>query len=71
MKLNWAERLMVNNPVRVMIQRLIIKWIGRSVAPDPAGQGPGSGLRPGRRGLPHPGEIPARRCSTPWTWTSA
>ena len=36
MKLNWAERLIVNNPVRVMIQRLIIKWIGRSVAPDPA-----------------------------------
>ena len=27
MKLNWAERLVVNNPVRVMIQRLIIKWI--------------------------------------------
>ncbi len=26
MKLNWAERLVVNNPVRVMIQRLIIKW---------------------------------------------
>ena len=27
MKLNWAERLVVNNPVRVMIQRGIIKWI--------------------------------------------
>jgi ubiquinone/menaquinone biosynthesis C-methylase UbiE len=27
MKLNWAERLIVNNPVRVMIQRLIIRWI--------------------------------------------
>ena len=27
MKLNWAERLVVNNPVRVMIQRCIIKWI--------------------------------------------
>ena len=27
MKLNWAERLVVNNPVRVVIQRLIIKWI--------------------------------------------
>jgi ubiquinone/menaquinone biosynthesis C-methylase UbiE len=26
-KLNWAERLVVNNPVRVMIQRGIIKWI--------------------------------------------
>ena len=27
MKLNWAERLVVNNPVRVMIQRGIIQWI--------------------------------------------
>jgi ubiquinone/menaquinone biosynthesis C-methylase UbiE len=27
MKLNWAERLVVNNPVRVMIQRLLIKWL--------------------------------------------
>jgi ubiquinone/menaquinone biosynthesis C-methylase UbiE len=26
-KINWAERLVVNNPVRVLIQRLIIKWI--------------------------------------------
>jgi ubiquinone/menaquinone biosynthesis C-methylase UbiE len=26
-KLNWAERLVVNNPVRVMIQRRIIQWI--------------------------------------------
>jgi ubiquinone/menaquinone biosynthesis C-methylase UbiE len=26
-KINWAERLMVNNPVRVMIQRRIIRWI--------------------------------------------
>jgi ubiquinone/menaquinone biosynthesis C-methylase UbiE len=26
-KLNWAERLVVNNPVRVMIQRLLIRWI--------------------------------------------
>jgi ubiquinone/menaquinone biosynthesis C-methylase UbiE len=26
-KLNWAEQLIVNNPVRVMIQRLIIRWI--------------------------------------------
>jgi ubiquinone/menaquinone biosynthesis C-methylase UbiE len=25
-KLNWAERLVVNNPVRVMIQRRIIQW---------------------------------------------
>jgi SAM-dependent methyltransferase len=27
MKVNWAERLMVNSPVRVMVQRLIIRWI--------------------------------------------
>ena len=27
MKINWAERLIVNNPGRVIIQRLIIKWI--------------------------------------------
>jgi ubiquinone/menaquinone biosynthesis C-methylase UbiE len=26
-KLNWAERLVVNNPVRVLIQRFIIRWI--------------------------------------------
>jgi ubiquinone/menaquinone biosynthesis C-methylase UbiE len=26
-KLNWAERLVVNSPVRVMVQRSIIKWI--------------------------------------------
>jgi ubiquinone/menaquinone biosynthesis C-methylase UbiE len=29
MKVNWAERLIVNNPVRVQIQRLIIRWIKR------------------------------------------
>ncbi len=29
MKLNWAERVVVNNPVRVLIQRLIICWIKR------------------------------------------
>ena len=38
MKVNWAERLMVNSPVRVMVQRLIVKWIGRSLAPDPEAQ---------------------------------
>jgi ubiquinone/menaquinone biosynthesis C-methylase UbiE len=27
LKLNWAERLMVNSPVRIFVQRLIIKWI--------------------------------------------
>jgi ubiquinone/menaquinone biosynthesis C-methylase UbiE len=34
-KINWAERLMVNSPVRLLVQRLIIRWISRSVAPDP------------------------------------
>jgi ubiquinone/menaquinone biosynthesis C-methylase UbiE len=29
MKLNWAERAIVNNPGRVMIQRFIIRWIKR------------------------------------------
>jgi ubiquinone/menaquinone biosynthesis C-methylase UbiE len=37
-KLNWAEQLIVNNPVRVMIQRLIIRWI-KDVTP----------LKPGAR----------------------
>ena len=27
MKLNWAERLMVNSPIRVMVQRGLIRWI--------------------------------------------
>ncbi len=27
MKLNWAERLVVNSPVRVMVQRRLIQWI--------------------------------------------
>ena len=35
MKLNWAERLVVNNPVRVMIQRQIVRWVGQTVAPNP------------------------------------
>jgi ubiquinone/menaquinone biosynthesis C-methylase UbiE len=26
-KLNWAERLVVNNPIRVLIQRGIIRWL--------------------------------------------
>jgi ubiquinone/menaquinone biosynthesis C-methylase UbiE len=26
-KLNWAERLVVNSPLRVVVQRRIIKWI--------------------------------------------
>jgi ubiquinone/menaquinone biosynthesis C-methylase UbiE len=28
-KVNWAERMMVNSPVRVLVQRLIIRWIKR------------------------------------------
>ncbi len=27
MKVNWAERLIVNSPIRVMVQRLIVRWI--------------------------------------------
>ena len=27
MKVNWAERLMVNSPVRLAVQHLIIRWI--------------------------------------------
>ena len=36
MKINWAERLMVNSPVRIFAQRLIIKWIKRvtRIAPE-------------------------------------
>jgi ubiquinone/menaquinone biosynthesis C-methylase UbiE len=35
MKLNLAERLMVNNPVRVMIQRRIIRWLAKTASPGP------------------------------------
>ncbi len=36
MKVNWAERLIVNSPVRIMVQRRIIKWIKgvTRIAPD-------------------------------------
>jgi SAM-dependent methyltransferase len=34
-KINWAERLIVNNPGRVIIQRLIIKWIKRVIRIEP------------------------------------
>jgi len=50
-KLNWAERLLVNNPVRVMIQRLLIRWIKNQqvVAPEArvleVGCGRGAGAR--------------------------
>jgi ubiquinone/menaquinone biosynthesis C-methylase UbiE len=50
-KINWAERLVVNNPVRVMIQRLIVRWI-RGITPLQAqarvleiGCGRGAGAR--------------------------
>ena len=36
MKLNWAERLMVNNPVRLMYQRRIVNWM-KSRRPLPPG----------------------------------
>ena len=38
MKVNWAEGLLVNNPVRVLIQRLIIHWIKRQGAVTPRGR---------------------------------
>jgi ubiquinone/menaquinone biosynthesis C-methylase UbiE len=51
-KLNWAERLVVNNPVRVMIQRGMIRWIMSvtRIAPQArileigCGRGAGAGL---------------------------
>ncbi len=52
MKINWAERLIVNNPVRVGIQRLIIRWIksfariapGALILEIGCGRGAGAGL---------------------------
>jgi ubiquinone/menaquinone biosynthesis C-methylase UbiE len=50
-KLNWAERLVVNNPVRVVIQRGIIQWIKRVIRITPQarileiGCGRGAGAR--------------------------
>ncbi len=38
MKINWAERMVVNNPVRVMIQRGLIRWIKRAVRLAPGGR---------------------------------
>ena len=32
MKLNWAERLVVNNPVRIWQQKLEIRWFQRIIA---------------------------------------
>jgi ubiquinone/menaquinone biosynthesis C-methylase UbiE len=36
-KLNWAERVVVNNPVRVVIQRFIIRWIKNQEVVAPGG----------------------------------
>jgi ubiquinone/menaquinone biosynthesis C-methylase UbiE len=36
MKINWAERLVVNNPVRVLIQRGLIRWVKSVVNLAPA-----------------------------------
>ncbi len=35
MKLNWAERLVVNNPVRVRVQRHLIRWIKEVISVPP------------------------------------
>jgi ubiquinone/menaquinone biosynthesis C-methylase UbiE len=35
MKVNWAERLMVNSPVRLAVQHLIIRWIKSVVTIPP------------------------------------
>jgi ubiquinone/menaquinone biosynthesis C-methylase UbiE len=52
MKLNWFERLVVNNPVRVGVQRLEMAWLRSRVRLGPApaileigcGRGAGAGL---------------------------
>jgi ubiquinone/menaquinone biosynthesis C-methylase UbiE len=38
MKLNWAEKMVVNNPVRVAVQRLIIRWIRNQKTLAPGGR---------------------------------
>ena len=38
MKLNWAERLAVNNPLRPLQQRLEINWYRRNVKLPPGGR---------------------------------
>jgi ubiquinone/menaquinone biosynthesis C-methylase UbiE len=35
MKLNWAERLIVNSPLRLLEQRLEIQWMGKKLALKP------------------------------------
>jgi ubiquinone/menaquinone biosynthesis C-methylase UbiE len=51
-KLNWAERWVVNNPLRVLLQKLEIGWMKRNAPVRPAahvleigcGRGAGAGL---------------------------
>jgi ubiquinone/menaquinone biosynthesis C-methylase UbiE len=39
MKVNWAERLIVNNPIRVLIQeRIIVRWIKSKAEVCPGGE---------------------------------
>jgi len=35
MKLNWAERCVVNSPIRVLVQRFIIRWMKKNTALQP------------------------------------
>jgi ubiquinone/menaquinone biosynthesis C-methylase UbiE len=52
MKLNWAERWVVNNPSRVFQQRMELRWLGRQMSLKPGaqvlevgcGRGAGAGL---------------------------
>ncbi len=52
MKLNWAERWAVNNPLRVIQQRLEIRWLRKSFGLNPGavalevgcGRGAGAGI---------------------------
>jgi len=38
MKLNWAERCLVNSPVRVLLQRLIMGWVRNTARLQPGGR---------------------------------
>jgi hypothetical protein len=66
-KLNRAEWLVVNNPVRVMIQRGLTRWIkGVTRVPPQArileiGCGRGAGAASSSKSF-------SRRCCTPSTW---
>ncbi|MBW1841860.1 MAG: hypothetical protein JRI75_08715, partial [Deltaproteobacteria bacterium] len=52
MKLNWAERWVVNNPLRVFQQQIEIKWLksmmplapGKTILEIGCGRGAGAGL---------------------------